>query len=256
MLESIINSKLKKAVLAVLLLYPKRSFAPQELAAMVHGPLRQVHESLRDLGRAEVVEIAAKKGRRYYRVNSYFPLLHELRELAFDPKPRYDDGVAKRLRQLSDLRLIVLSGIFTAAARQPLDILLVGDAVSRPKLTRAIEEIEDLTGQEVSYALLPKDEYQERLFMNDRMIRELAAHDGVMQVNYHVGFLSQAFASAESADDGRIDKAMEAIATERCGENEACLILTGGQLARERVAAGTLPRVEWPAIADHIEHAA
>ena len=92
--------------------------------------------------------------------------------------------------------------------------------------------------------------------MNDRMIRDLAAHDGVMNVNYHMTFLSQPHATALKADDARIEKAIDAESEERCGKDEACLVLAGGELTRERVAAGRLPRVEWTEIVDHIAYAA
>ena len=92
--------------------------------------------------------------------------------------------------------------------------------------------------------------------MNDRMIQALAAKDGVMHVNFHMTFLSQAYATATNADNKRISNAIDAQATELCGTNEACLIMKGSELARERVAAGRLPRVEWTAIVDHIVHAA
>ena len=92
--------------------------------------------------------------------------------------------------------------------------------------------------------------------MNDRMIRDLAAHGGVMQVNYHMGYLSQAYETALEANDGRIDKAIDAEATEKCGDDEACLTIAGSDFARKRVEAGTLPRVEWTEIVDHIDHAA
>jgi membrane dipeptidase len=92
--------------------------------------------------------------------------------------------------------------------------------------------------------------------MNDRMIRDLAAHGGVMQVNYHMGFLSQPFATAVQANDSRINKAIDAETEERCGKDEACGTFAGSELVRERVARGTLPRVEWTEIVDHIAHAA
>ena len=92
--------------------------------------------------------------------------------------------------------------------------------------------------------------------MNDRMIRELAAHGGTMQVNYNTGFLSQAFADARAANDGAIRNAIDAEATELCGNNMACEIQAGSDLARERVERGTLPKVEWTEIVDHIDHAA
>jgi membrane dipeptidase len=91
--------------------------------------------------------------------------------------------------------------------------------------------------------------------MNDRMIRALAGHGGVMHVNYHMSFLSQGYSDALKAEDGRIANAIEAGTTERCGKHEGCLTVTGSALARERVAAGTLPRVEWTEIVDHIDHA-
>ena len=73
MIEGILNSKLKKTVLAVLLIFPKRGFSPQEIAVMARVSARMVSECLRDLVRAEIVETAAKKGKRYFRLNPYFP---------------------------------------------------------------------------------------------------------------------------------------------------------------------------------------
>jgi membrane dipeptidase len=92
--------------------------------------------------------------------------------------------------------------------------------------------------------------------MNDRMLRDLAARGGVAHVNFHMGFLAQEYSNALKANDGRIDKSIDAQIVERCGDNEACQIITGSQLARERVTNGTLPRVEWNAIVDHMAHAA
>jgi membrane dipeptidase len=90
--------------------------------------------------------------------------------------------------------------------------------------------------------------------MSDDMIRALAARGGVVQVNFHVGFLSQAYADALSADDGRLKKQMEAATEAHCGSDEACSTLHGAALSREYVARGWLPRVEWTAILDHVDH--
>src|SRR5712664_2851013 len=58
--------------------------------------------------------------------------------------------------------------------------------------------------------------------MTDQMMKDLAAKGGVVQINYHVGFLSQEFRDAEKADP-KINKAISAKVMERCGNNEACL---------------------------------
>ena len=90
--------------------------------------------------------------------------------------------------------------------------------------------------------------------MTDRMMKALAAKGGVIQINYHVGFLSQEFRKVEKAHP-EWEKAIAAEVQKTCGENEACQLLEGDRITRQYVAEGKLPRVEWTAIIDHIDHA-
>src|SRR5262249_33286655 len=61
--------------------------------------------------------------------------------------------------------------------------------------------------------------------MTDAMIRDLAAKGGVIQINFHVSFLSQEFRNAEKADP-KINEAISAEVTKRCGtENEGCMLI-------------------------------
>jgi membrane dipeptidase len=90
--------------------------------------------------------------------------------------------------------------------------------------------------------------------LNDGLIRALVAKGGVVQINFHMGFLSQAFRDAEKARP-ELQAQIDAEALRRCGENEACQLLEEDRLVRELVAQGTLPRVEWTEIVDHVDHA-
>ncbi len=90
--------------------------------------------------------------------------------------------------------------------------------------------------------------------MTDQMMKDLAAKGGVVQINYHVGFLSQEFRDAEKADP-EINKAISAEVTKRCGDNEGCQLIEGDRLTREYVEQGKLPRVEFGKIIEHIDHA-
>jgi membrane dipeptidase len=90
--------------------------------------------------------------------------------------------------------------------------------------------------------------------MSDDMIRALAAKGGVIQINYHVGFLSQEFNDAMKAHP-EYDKEMLAEAKKLCGEDFGCQTLEGDRLTRELVKEGKLPRVSWEKILDHIDHA-
>ena len=90
--------------------------------------------------------------------------------------------------------------------------------------------------------------------MTDRMMKDLAAKGGVVQINYHAGFLSQEFRNAEKADP-EINKNIGEEVQKLCGDNEACQLLEGDRLTREAVEQGKLPRVDWTKIIEHIDHA-
>ncbi|HXO86999.1 MAG TPA: dipeptidase [Candidatus Acidoferrales bacterium] len=90
--------------------------------------------------------------------------------------------------------------------------------------------------------------------LTDDLIRALAARGGVMQINFHMGFLSQEFRDAEKAHP-EFEEQMDAEARRRCGDNEACQLIEEDRLVREFIANGKLPRVEWTKILDHVDHA-
>ncbi|HJZ66104.1 MAG TPA: dipeptidase [Candidatus Acidoferrum sp.] len=92
--------------------------------------------------------------------------------------------------------------------------------------------------------------------MTDQMMKDLAAHGGVIQINYHVGFLSQEFRDAERKDPS-INESISLEIKKRCPDenDEGCQLIEGDKITREYVAAGKLPKVEWTKIIEHIDHA-
>jgi membrane dipeptidase len=88
--------------------------------------------------------------------------------------------------------------------------------------------------------------------MTDEMIKALAAKGGVIQINYHVGFLSQEFRNASTPD---LAKQIDEEAKKRCGDNEGCQLIESDKVTREFVTQGQLPRVDWTKIIEHIDHA-
>lgn len=90
--------------------------------------------------------------------------------------------------------------------------------------------------------------------MTDQMIKDLAAKGGVIQINYHIGFLNQEFRDAEKAKP-ELEKEIQAEINKRCGDNEACQLIEGDRVVREYVVAGKLPKVDFAKIIEHIDHA-
>jgi len=77
-----------------------------------------------------------------------------------------------------------------------------------------------------------------------------------VQINYHVGFLSQEFRNAEK-NDPKINEEIARQVKQRCNgdANEGCMLIEGDKITREFVAKGLLPRVDYTKIIEHIDHA-
>ena len=90
--------------------------------------------------------------------------------------------------------------------------------------------------------------------LTDELIRAIAAKDGLVHINFHVGFLSQEFGDFDAAHP-EVEKEIESEAKRRSNENGARELIEWDKIVREYAGNGKLPRVEWTRIIDHIRRA-
>jgi membrane dipeptidase len=90
--------------------------------------------------------------------------------------------------------------------------------------------------------------------MTDDMIKALAAKDGVIQINYEMSFIDQAYKDASDKLSGGVVELIDKLKKE-CGDNEECVGKKMIEMQQKAVAEGKLPHVSWERIIDHIDHA-
>ncbi|TSA44853.1 hypothetical protein D4R52_03575 [bacterium] len=144
------------------------------------GQTRNIEAALRELARAETIQITAKKQKRYFRINPRFKLYDELHDLASDSRLSDDDEVSKIMKKLPRARLVVLSGIFAFAPHLSADMLIVGDGINRKTLGRMLSDVEKLAGQEINFAVMDPREYEYRRTMNDRFVRDILENNHIV----------------------------------------------------------------------------
>src|SRR3989338_5805742 len=105
MLENLLNTKLKKKLLNIMFTFPERSFAAAELRQMTDGGIRHITEAMREFVKTQIVNSAAKKKQRYFRINPHFSLFDELRELVGEAGYEGGDEAAKLLADRKSTRL-------------------------------------------------------------------------------------------------------------------------------------------------------
>jgi membrane dipeptidase len=90
--------------------------------------------------------------------------------------------------------------------------------------------------------------------MSDDMIKALAAKGGVIQINYEMSFIDQAYKDASDKLSGGVVAMIDRLKKE-CGDNENCMGKKMAEMQKQAVAEGKLPHVSWERIIDHIDHA-
>jgi len=90
--------------------------------------------------------------------------------------------------------------------------------------------------------------------MSDDMIKALAAKGGVIQINYEISFIDQAYKDASDKLSGGVVALIDQI-KKACGDEEECMGRKMNEQHDKAVAEGKLPHVTWERIIDHIDHA-
>ncbi|MBI4050854.1 MAG: hypothetical protein HY396_02675 [Candidatus Doudnabacteria bacterium] len=185
MLENLLNSKLKKRLLAIFFGYPARSFTADELRRMTESQTSNVQVALRELIKADVVSLSSRRQKRIFRINSHFRLHDELKDLINDFETQVPgDEVVKILKRFAAAKLVILSGVFTFQPQLPADILIVGEGINSLRLSQIISEIEKIVGQEVNYTVMEPSEYLYRKMMSDRLVRDILDYPHLVLVDH------------------------------------------------------------------------
>lgn len=176
MLEKLFGSKSRVKLLTLLLTNPDQAFFVRELTRRLDERINSVRRELANLEKMGMVSSIEKNRKRYYSVNQKFSFYPELRALFLKAGVNPDTRLIKQLKDVGKLSLAVLTGVFSRYPGAKADILLVGD-VDKKKLERIIKDLEDDMTEEINYTVMTKDEFDYRVKMMDRFLRDIFDHD-------------------------------------------------------------------------------
>jgi hypothetical protein len=108
-----------------------------------------------------------------FTLNSAFPYLGDLQRLLIDSSLLKDEELLRELNPSGRLKLVITAGIFIQDADSRVDLLVVGDHLRRNTLERAIRGIEAEMGTELRYAAFETNEFNYRLGMYDKLVRDI-----------------------------------------------------------------------------------
>jgi hypothetical protein len=106
-------------------------------------------------------------------LNQDFAYLEELRALLIGSSPLAEDDIVRRIRKTGDIKVIIIGGVFLQHWDSRLDILIVADKPKEGQLTNVIKGIEAEIGREIRYAIFSTSDFQYRLSIYDRLVRDV-----------------------------------------------------------------------------------
>ncbi|HRH25017.1 MAG TPA: hypothetical protein PLQ20_01610 [Candidatus Paceibacterota bacterium] len=106
-------------------------------------------------------------------LNPDFPYIKELRALLIEGDFFKHDELVKRFRPAGKIQMLVVSGVFMKQSGSRLDILIVGDNISKKYIQKAVAVLESELGSELSYAVFDNADFRYRVSMYDKLLRDM-----------------------------------------------------------------------------------
>lgn len=182
-LSRLFGSDGKVKLMRLFLLNPDRQYAFDEVVAWTKLSKRAVETELVLLQKIGLIiqvpiQPSATKGKKHkkekgFTLNQHFIYLKQLQSLIIDTVLLNEGETVKRLAKAGKLKLIVVAGVFIQEWDSRADLLVVGDKIKEGPLKTVIRKIELELGRELRYASLETPDFQYRLSIGDRLVRDI-----------------------------------------------------------------------------------
>jgi hypothetical protein len=106
-------------------------------------------------------------------VNPEFPLLSALQQLLIKTAPFSHSEIVSKLSKTGKLKFVVITGVFIQDFDSRIDLLVVGDSISKAKLETSIKSMEAEMGRELRYSCFDTADFKYRVDMYDKLVRDI-----------------------------------------------------------------------------------
>lgn len=106
-------------------------------------------------------------------LNHDFEFLLPLQQFLVNLNHLSPKDIARKLHKTGNIKLVITAGIFIQASESRVDLLVVGDHIKKGSVENAIRNIEAEMGKEIRYAVFETADFQYRLGLYDKLIRDI-----------------------------------------------------------------------------------
>lgn len=195
-LEQLFESQPKVKILKFFFRNSRGVFQPKEIFRKLRSNVSVLRKELNKLENIGIVKqkktwlaFERKRGgirkekKIVYYLNPAFDFVNELRNLILKSTVASKQDLVNGVRKLGNIKIFLLSGVFTGDETAKADLLIVGDKINHRKLTNFIKDLEAEVGKELNCAIMTTKEFNYRYDMYDRFVRDLLSNKSQILIN-------------------------------------------------------------------------
>ncbi len=114
-----------------------------------------------------------KKRAEEWHFNGAFKYTKEFERLLITSDTLDKELILNDFKKVGKLKLLLVSGLFIKKDDSRVDMLIVGDKLNKGKIEKEIKKLEAEIGKELVYALFDSKEFNYRLSMYDKLVRDI-----------------------------------------------------------------------------------
>ena len=181
MIDALFGSKTRVKLLHLFLNNPGASFYVREITRLVDEQINSVRRELSNMLTIGIITSDTSDNKLYYEVNQRYEHYVSLRAIfsdATDVKTVVHTTAQSNahwqslISELPGVRVAIAAGMLVGGSVSKVDLLIAGP-VSQVRVKKAVTAIEKLEGRELSYSVLPYDDFYYRLSVRDKFITEI-----------------------------------------------------------------------------------
>ena len=165
----IFGGEAKVKVMRLFIFNPGNIFTPKDVSNRAQERSSRARRELNILSKAGLI----KRRGKGFTLNPAYIYLPAIENFLIDAAPITEQEIIKKLSRAGVLKLVLISGIFFHSHDTRADILVVGDHLSQARLNSAMAAIEAELGKELRYAVFETVDFQYRLGIYDKLIRDI-----------------------------------------------------------------------------------
>ncbi len=172
-LAKLFGSPARLKMLRLFIFNQDTNFSVESIVRRTKLSKESVRSELADLISARFLRKKGTHTAARYQVNPRFENREALDTFIRETTILNPKHIVTSLKKAGALRLVVLTGLFTAIIESQIDLLVVGDHLNERALASAVHSFEADLGREIRYAFFATADFRYRLGVYDRLLRDV-----------------------------------------------------------------------------------